>query len=215
MCSPRAVQFLLVFPSVLEGGVMALISGPLMSMKARGQLAKSLVYSNWKGRATARVFSSPSDRKTSGQLVQRGLFSDAVSLYVSTRLNSLDIVAHALRLKYFGLKITFLNYFLRNYVDFVSRGLACCTLDSFVVVSNSGGVFNFSVRVVGDTGARYRYGLRLGIRPPGYFLTRVGETDVYTGVVSGYSSGTVVYLGFYGKDINTALVCGSYRIVIA
>lgn len=47
---------------------MAKVSGPLMSMDARGAFAGTLVFANWKGRPTVRQLVKPSNPATTAQV---------------------------------------------------------------------------------------------------------------------------------------------------
>jgi len=53
---------------------MALVTGPLLSLDARGQVAGSIVFSNWKGRAYVRQLVTPSNPKSAGQTSNRAMF---------------------------------------------------------------------------------------------------------------------------------------------
>ena len=50
---------------------MATVSGPLMSLDARGQIGKALIYSNNKGRATVKSYASPAQPNTLDQRYAR------------------------------------------------------------------------------------------------------------------------------------------------
>lgn len=54
---------------------MAKSTGPLLSLGASGTLAKTMVFSKWKGRAYVRRHVIPSNPKTSEQLLTRNVFS--------------------------------------------------------------------------------------------------------------------------------------------
>lgn len=54
---------------------MALVNAPLLSFNARGQIAKSIVYSEWKGVKYARQYAVPANPKTVAQEAVRDLFS--------------------------------------------------------------------------------------------------------------------------------------------
>lgn len=58
---------------------MARVQGPLMSMTASGKLANSLVFLNWKGAPTVRVWKRPYNPKSTAQTTQRTLFTNAVA----------------------------------------------------------------------------------------------------------------------------------------
>lgn len=54
---------------------MAVVSAPLLSFGASGQVAKSMVYASWKGRPYVRRFTIPSNPQSSGQTLTRSAFS--------------------------------------------------------------------------------------------------------------------------------------------
>jgi len=60
---------------------MAIVKGPLMSLSASGQIAKTLVCSKWKGIKTMRSYVVPANPQSAGQTTQRGYFSAAVNAF--------------------------------------------------------------------------------------------------------------------------------------
>lgn len=60
---------------------MARVNAPLFSFTARGQLAKSLVYSTWKGIDDVRSYAIPTNPRSSAQVTQRNYFTDAVQFF--------------------------------------------------------------------------------------------------------------------------------------
>lgn len=72
---------------------MAKLVAPLFSFSARGQLAKSLVYSGWKGIDDVRSYVVPSNPRSSGQQTQRGYFSEGVEMWHSLGLTADDVEA--------------------------------------------------------------------------------------------------------------------------
>jgi len=50
---------------------MALVTGPLLSLDARGKVAGAIVFSNWKGRPTVRKLVTPSNPQSGAQTGQR------------------------------------------------------------------------------------------------------------------------------------------------
>jgi len=60
---------------------MAKLTAPILSFGARGQLANTLVFSNWKGRAYARSYSIPANPQTAEQTLTRNTFSFLQSVY--------------------------------------------------------------------------------------------------------------------------------------
>ncbi len=60
---------------------MAKVKGPLFSLSAGGQLAKTLVYGDWKGIDWVRQYVIPANPKTADQQEQRGFFTAAVEAW--------------------------------------------------------------------------------------------------------------------------------------
>ena len=58
---------------------MAKVKAPLLSLGATGKLAKTLVFSTWKGIKTAREYVVPANPQTAAQTAQRTLFSAMVT----------------------------------------------------------------------------------------------------------------------------------------
>jgi hypothetical protein len=52
---------------------MALVTGPLLSLDARGKVAGALVFSNWKGRPVVRKLVTPSNPQSGAQTGQRAM----------------------------------------------------------------------------------------------------------------------------------------------
>lgn len=53
---------------------MALVNGGLLSFRARGQIGKAVVYSDWKGQNYARVYTIPANPRTTAQEAVRSCF---------------------------------------------------------------------------------------------------------------------------------------------
>jgi len=81
---------------------MAKVKGPLFSLAASGQIAKTLVYMSWKGIADVRKYVIPANPNTAGQQEQRGFFSTAVGQWHTDGFTAVDVAAwnlYALALK--------------------------------------------------------------------------------------------------------------------
>ena len=72
---------------------MAKVTGPLFSLSASGQIAKTLVYGDWKGIDVVRKYVIPANPNTAGQQTQRGYFSAAVEDWHTDGLSAIDVVA--------------------------------------------------------------------------------------------------------------------------
>jgi len=60
---------------------MAIVKGPLMSLDARGQVGKSVVFIGWKGIKTLRQHVVPANPNTDPQKAQRGIMRFLVALW--------------------------------------------------------------------------------------------------------------------------------------
>ena len=72
---------------------MAKVKGPLFSLGAAGQIAKTLVYGTWKGLKVVRSYVIPANPKTAGQQTQRGYFSAAVEDWHTDGFTAIDVAA--------------------------------------------------------------------------------------------------------------------------
>jgi len=62
---------------------MAKTQAPFLSLGAKGQLAKTVVASTWKGIKTMRQYVVPANPRTTAQVAHRTLFSSVVALWKS------------------------------------------------------------------------------------------------------------------------------------
>ena len=60
---------------------MAKVTGPLMSMDARGKLANAIVFIGWRGIQDVRKWVKPANPRTEAQVAQRNRFTQAVDKY--------------------------------------------------------------------------------------------------------------------------------------
>lgn len=102
---------------------MAKVKAPLMSLEARGAIAKTLVHFPWKGINAVREYVIPSNPKSDAQRSQRGKFTEAVdSIHWAQRLTvgplgPIDVSAYALLASIFKSPRTWFNQIVKVYVD--------------------------------------------------------------------------------------------------
>lgn len=72
---------------------MAKLVAPLFSFSARGQLAKTLVYSGWKGIDDVRSYVVPANPQSADQQQQRSYFTDGVDQWHDVGLTADDVTA--------------------------------------------------------------------------------------------------------------------------
>ncbi|MBA7524591.1 hypothetical protein ES705_16732 [subsurface metagenome] len=102
---------------------MAKLKGPLFSLGASGQVAKSLVYFPWKGLNVVREFVVPANPKTTLQTTQRGYLTDAVIAIHAAQADltnpivEADIVAYALYGSCEPTPRTWFNQAVKDWID--------------------------------------------------------------------------------------------------
>jgi hypothetical protein len=128
---------------------MAKAKLPLMGIKAAGQLAKSLVYFNWKGVNAVRSHVVPSNPKTESQQEVRSDFTDQVDAWHDPDMLEDDKLAWN---RFAGVTKRaasgfneFVAYYRKNYLETAKQS----HLRSIVITSNTGG----TVTLTGKTDA--------------------------------------------------------------
>ena len=107
---------------------MAIVTAPLFSFRASGQLAKSLVYQQWKGLQDVRSYTVPSNPQSAGQVTQRGYFSEAVDLWHDLGLDADDIVAWNRRANVAPSPRSGFNEFVSEYINLRVSGLSAAAI---------------------------------------------------------------------------------------
>lgn len=92
---------------------MAKVTGPLFSLSASGQIAKTLVFMKWKGIADVRKYVIPANPRTAGQITQRGFVTWAVAKWHTTPFNTIDVAAWNLYASISGVVMSGYNKFVK------------------------------------------------------------------------------------------------------
>jgi len=98
---------------------MAVVTGPLFSIDASGQFARSMVYGKWKGINTCKFFSEPGGDSTARQDFVRNIFSLAVTKY--HRLSGYDKEAWNKRAA--GTPMSGYNLFMKQVMANLTAGV--------------------------------------------------------------------------------------------
>lgn len=96
---------------------MAKVKGPLFSLSAGGQVAKTLVYGAWKGVDWVRQYVIPANPQSELQQAQRTIFKAAVTLWHTAGLEAVDVVAFNLYAATLGIAMSGFNAFVRLYTN--------------------------------------------------------------------------------------------------
>ncbi len=100
---------------------MAKLTAPLMSFGASGKLGNSLVYSQWKGIPTARQYVTPANPQTVAQTAQRSLLASVVSIWRSTKIDTVVRTAWNLLASTRGLQMSGFNVFTSQICQLVAE----------------------------------------------------------------------------------------------
>ncbi|MBA7644308.1 hypothetical protein ES703_52050 [subsurface metagenome] len=96
---------------------MAKLTGPFMSLKASGQLGKTLVAFPWKGINALRTYVIPANPRSDAQTVQRNYFIDAVEDWHASAFSAADVGAWN---RYAGILAKIMSGFnamIKSFVD--------------------------------------------------------------------------------------------------
>ena len=134
---------------------MAKLTAPLFSLKASGQLAKTLVYMNWKGIEDVRQYVIPANPKTAGQQTQRGYFTNAVDAWHTAGFQTIDFTAWNLLASALKLPASGYNMHMRYYVDAKVAGHTFTELTSCAIASITSSGAAVSINVASDKRESY------------------------------------------------------------
>jgi hypothetical protein len=175
---------------------MAKLTAPLFSLKASGQLGKTLVYMNWKGLEDVRQYVIPANPKTAAQQAQRGYITDAVNAWHTDGYTDADVTAWNLEALAEKIAASGFNMFCRFFVLAKVAAHTWTKLTNVLVSSITSSGASVAVSVASDkTGKLY-----LGTSKTSMLTQFSGtfSTDHYTFTLSGLSANTKYY--FYIKN---------------
>jgi len=100
---------------------LAKVTGPLMSIDARGSIAKSITFAGWRGINYCRKWFTPANPQTADQTHVRGIFKKAINgwHYKITTPNRTAWIAAAEGQPYSGF-----NYYVSEYCKKMAVGQA-------------------------------------------------------------------------------------------
>ena len=175
---------------------MAKVTGPLFSLTARGKLANSLVYMNWKGIDDVRQYVVPANPRTAGQQTQRGYFTAGVTDWHTAGYTADDVAAYDLAALAEKLPMSGFNIHEKYYVDAVVAGLTWYPLTAVAISSITASGASVAANVASDeTGVLY-YGTSKSTMNTS--VSGTFTTDHYDFTLSGLSASTKYY--FYIKN---------------
>lgn len=175
---------------------MAKVKGPLFSISASGQIAKTLVYGDWKGIDVVRKYVIPANPNTAGQQQQRGYFGDAVEEWHTDGFSAIDVVAW--NLYALAQKVAASGFNMCTKLKIAAKVLTenWVKLTTCLVTSITSGGCSVAISVASDqTGKLY-----MGTSKTSMFTVFDGAftADHYDFTITGCSASTKYY--FYVKN---------------
>jgi hypothetical protein len=188
---------------------MAKVTGPLFSITASGQIAKSLVYMTWKGIADVRKYVIPANPKTALQTIQRAILHAAVDLWHSTVWIAADKTAWNLLASIQAAVMSGFNAFVMLYVDTIVAAKTFYTMFNFAATPAA---TTCSV-VIGTTlpnavEAYLYYGISKTALNTANFAASNGTTITFA--LTGLTASTKYYCKVYPKDATKFTYSGIY-----
>lgn len=170
---------------------MAKVTGPLFSLSASGQIAKSLVFMKWKGIQDVRKYVIPANPNTTLQIAQRGKFDDGVAAWHNAAWNAADLAAWNLLSTVQEGVMSGFNVFMKKYVEARIASKIWRTITTLVV--SGVGAAGFQIDAVGS--AAETYTCKYGTSKTSMYSTGVvaNVAGVLTCILAGLTAGTDYY----------------------
>ncbi len=186
------------------------LTGPAMSMAASGSMAKTLVFSIWKGRPYGRLRVIPQNPRSSGQQLTRGFLATISKAAQSVFTAAKDVTNH-LGSQFFADTLTHISS-LNSWIAIFQRnehGLVSTDQTTFLALSGTiKGYYEAEAATmglqdyitVGDTPVTYTAGFQL------YILAKFAVASLgYTGFATGIDSTDATELTAFGEYVQTPL----------
>jgi hypothetical protein len=208
-------NYIHVVKSFLKRGFyMAKVKGPLMSMDARGQLGKTLVFLGWKGLKTVRSHVIPANPRSDGQIAQRDIMKAAVAAFHAVAYVMLDGMAFNVLASLASSVMSGFNIFCKNFITQTLLDKTIGQPYGFAVDTNTGGVLAFHFALPGVVNGYVRYGSSPSVMGTILALTHAGEGQPYTASLNGLTPGQYLYLNFYTEAEGNYWLTGIYKVLL-
>jgi len=194
---------------------MAKLRVPIMSMDARGQLGKSLVFLGWKGIKTVRVIGEQKKTKTVVQSDYRTIVANFMSDWMSSPLSSITQAAFDLFLRVKSIRQTIYNYYLSSRITALRTSRTFLLISDPVEIINNSGRVSFYVPFssCNDGYIQYGYSPRcLSFRAPLLYSPDYPASLYFD--ISGLQVGKTLYWCYHTPLQDYLLISGIFQSVI-
>lgn len=193
---------------------MAKVKGPLMSMDARGQISKTLVFLGWKGLKTVRSYVVPANPQTAGQTEQRGHMATMVAAWHTVQFNPLDLASWRLLAAQAVSAMSGFNVFCKQGIEYLILEYEQSVAKLMTIVTNTGGSIAISYEAAFTLNHRIRYGYSPTVMGATVECAHVGEGDPYTATLPGLVVGEYIYFQAYTTDADSGVLSGIYKVEV-
>lgn len=166
---------------------MSLLRTPLLSFSARGKIAKTLVYSAWKGLNTVRQYVIPANPQTTGQVDQRNAMKAVVAAFRYYFTNAICRTAWNLRAALMPGAQSGFNAYASNAVKIAVSNPDASFADAISAVAGKKSRFamkNLDDGVAGDEAGTFEYWEGTDKT----LLTKISDVAIAAGNVDGVSA---------------------------
>ena len=194
---------------------MAKLKGPLLSMDARGQIGKSLVFLGWKGIKTARSHVVPANPNTAAQQVQRGVMTAAVAKWHAVPKGAYDIAAFNLAASLQAKAMSGFNWFCKTFIAIDAADELVVAVTGFKINLNTGGGLTPEVNCVGATNMLCAYGDNPRVFGAPELMTHTAESDQFYTTILNRVAGSYTYVKFLVQEPSgSTAISGIYKVLI-
>jgi len=182
---------------------MAKLKGPLFSLGASGQLAKTLVFFPWKGLNVAREYVIPSNPQTALQVTHRGYMTAAVAAIHAAQADathpmlSIDQVAYSALAAAKGIIMTWFNQISKLWIDVAVAAKSSVIYHGGVFGAKTAAAFEFHLYLTEETGSDLA---------AGKFYFGTSKTNLINSEACDINPGSYVYINVV--DLQAFLTAG-------
>ena len=188
---------------------MAKVTGPLFSLSASGQIAKTLVFMKWKGIDDVRKYVIPANPNTAAQQVQRAFITAALTMWHVTDWIAADLTAWNLLATTLGKVMSGFNAFVKLFVDanVAGKTYASCSEYAATPAATTCSVV-FATTVTGVKEATLKFGVSKTAMVESQDVA--AADSVLTFPVTGLTASTKYYCKVIPKDADELAYSGIY-----
>jgi len=189
---------------------MAIVKGPLMSIDARGAIAKTLVFLGWKGLKDVREYKVPSNPNTAGQQSIRGKMTAAVAAWHNIGFNLADKTAWDFKASLSKKPLSGFNQMVSEYI----AAYVAVHVITVLKVITAGTIISTGFHALGTGVGTQAYKVWVGTNPRALLTSFSGSAtggaiDI---TVTGLSASTVYYFKITCETASDDTESGIYKV---